>query len=116
MRIVRESKHTTVLCTDAPDVNNASHLYRVESYHPVGRLTLGHIRFQDGTVPENGVNGVQNEDLLSIVIDRLQSFQSGPFACEQNQRALEHCLSALDQLDRRTTDRENRGIEGTYSI
>lgn len=70
------------------------------------------LQFQNGPIQERGVNGVQQEHLLAIVADRLQSFQAGPFANAYNQEALEHVLAALDALHRRTRDRLARGVEG----
>lgn len=75
-----------------------------------GRLAL--LRFQEGAIQEVGVNGVQQEDLLSIVIDRLQAFQNGPFANDYNQKALDHTRWALEALKDRTRDRAARGVEG----
>ena len=37
---------------------------------------------------EAGKNGIHNEDLLVIVIDRLRGFQSGPFKCRENAIAI----------------------------
>lgn len=72
--------------------------------------------FQNGPIKEFGVNGVTQESLLAIIIDRLKSFQSGPFACEANAFALSHCKSALHELQKRTRARIARGIEGTHTV
>ena len=71
------------------------------------------IIFQNGPIKESGVNGVTQEALLTIVIDRLRSFQSGPFSCRENAIALTHCEDALMWLQRRTIGRIKRGVEGT---
>ena len=70
------------------------------------------IKFQKGPIKENGVNGIQNVDLINIVIDNLEHFQKGQFACEYNQLALEHLRHALSWLNQRTNDRKARGVEG----
>lgn len=57
-------------------------------------------------------NGVTNEALLAIVIDRLEGFQRGPFACEENADALGSCRDAMLFLRSRTLDRMERGVEG----
>ena len=44
--------------------------------------------------------------------DRLIDFQSGEFACDENQIALEYTLSALTVLQMRTELRRARGVEG----
>jgi hypothetical protein len=71
------------------------------------------MRFQDGPVKENGVNGCHNEDLLVIVLDRLRTFQLGRHPCRQNALAIQKIEEALFWLRDRTEDRERRGVEGT---
>jgi hypothetical protein len=54
-------------------------------------------------VDENGVpDGLTNEALTAILLDRLEVFQSGPFACEENARAMSHYYLALSALHDRT--------------
>jgi hypothetical protein len=57
------------------------------------------------------VGGVTNEALLAIVIDRLEGFQAGPFACSENFTALTNAQAALEALQARTRDRLARGVE-----
>lgn len=71
------------------------------------------VKFHVGSPQEVGINGVTNEALLAIVIDRLSSFQLGPFSCRDNAVALTHCEEALMWLQRRTRERIKRGVEGT---
>lgn len=63
------------------------------------------IHFQEGPIKDCGVNGVTQEALLAIVIDRLRSFQTGPFKCIENELALQKCEDALWQLQERTRAR-----------
>jgi hypothetical protein len=72
--------------------------------------------FQRGPIAEAGVNGITNEVLLAILIDRLEGFQSGKYACTETERALEHCKDALEYLEERTKQREARGVEGTHEV
>ncbi len=74
--------------------------------------TTIHVLFQNGPIPDHGVNGVTQESLLAIVIDRLRSFQAGKFSCRENAIALTHCEEALMWLQRRTVNRIKRGVEG----
>ena len=74
------------------------------------------IYFQNGTIPENGVNGLTHEVLLAIVADRLKSFQSGQFACKANACALTHIEEAMHWLQQRTIERMRRGVEGTHNV
>lgn len=60
------------------------------------------ILFQNGNPAETDANGVHMEDLLAILIDRLEGFQAGPAACLQNADALTYCKEALAALDNRS--------------
>lgn len=71
------------------------------------------IGFQNGPIAEAGVNGISNEALLAIVEDRLKGFQSGSFACRENELALTHIQEAMHWLHHRTRERMQRGVEGT---
>lgn len=94
---------------DEPGAGGANHLYVVEHGDLPSFLA---VKFQTGPIVENSPNGVTNEVLLAIVIDRLASFQAGPFACDENQVALVSAQRALDRLLRRTKSRMARGVEG----
>lgn len=114
--IVTGSKHTQVICYDKPGQGGACHTYCIERIipnMPNADVLLSEIDFQKGPIKENGVNGCQNEDLIAVVIDRLQGFQSGEFSCRENAIALTKLEEALLWLRKRTMDREARGVEGT---
>jgi len=103
--------------TDAPGAGGASHQYLAMWPFMDGPGIAGSvvIRFQNGPIAENGVNGVTQEALLAIVIDRLRSFQAGPYSCRENALALTKCEEALMWLQKRTRDRMRRGVEGTMA-
>lgn len=105
-----QSNELNIEVHDTPGPGNACHDYVVRD--PDGQQQ-GHIRFQKGPVVEAGFNGISNEVLLAIVKDRLEGFQSGPFACSANDHALCHIEAAMASLMRRTADRLQRGVEGT---
>lgn len=92
---------------DEPGPGGANHEYDIL----IGQSGFT-MRFQKGAINESGVNGITQEALLAIVADRLHSFQSGPFACEENGRALMHVLEAQEALMSRTRDRMARNVEG----
>lgn len=69
-----------------------------------------------GAIKEHGVNGVANEDLIVMVIDRLNSFQESQFKCRENAIAITKLEEALLWLRKRTTDRERRNVEGTHNV
>lgn len=71
------------------------------------------IAFQNGPIKEFGSNGLTQEALFAIIIDRLEGFQSGKFSCRENAVALTHTESALLWLTKRTLDRLARTVEGT---
>lgn len=60
------------------------------------------------------VNGLTNEVLLAVLIDRLQGFQKGPFSCRENALALTKLEEGLHWLNARTREREARGVEGDH--
>lgn len=77
---------------------------------------LTQIVFQEGPILESGVNGVMGEDLIAMVIERLENFQKTPFACRENAMAITKLEESLMWLRKRTTARENRGVEGTHTV
>ena len=111
---------------DEPGSGGANHLYHITGFNsesnPSDPWTARHgqpathstILFQNGPIPEVGVNGVTHEALLAIVADRLRSFQAGQFACKANACALTHIEEAQHWLQQRTIERMRRGVEGTH--
>lgn len=97
---------------DEPGQGNACHEYLVTLPGPP-HINNCRISFQNGPIKEAGINGITNESLLAVVIDRLRGFQSGPFACRENAVALTHLEDSLMWLQKRTRDRLSRGVEGT---
>jgi len=57
-----------------------------------------------------------NEDLICMVIDRLEHFQNSEFACRENALAITKLEEALLWLRKRTMSREQRGVEGTHIV
>ena len=121
---------------DEPGPGNANHLYMISGFdtstnpakliademdgEPVdlaikqsGAVPL---IFQNGAIGEVGLNGITPEALLAILIDRLESFQTGPYKSNYNADALYHLQAAMDALHRRTRDRMAQGIEGTMAV
>lgn len=107
---VNTSIKITVL--DEPGQGGACHDYRFDL--PDGDNWI--LCFQNGPVSEAGANGLTHEALLAVLIDRLEGFQSGEYACVQNQLALDHIKTALYALNERTRERQSRGVEGTHEV
>ena len=98
---------------DQPGHGGACHRYMVFFPNPkVDNHYL--IAFQDGPIKEVGTNGLTHEALLAILIDRLEGFQSGQYACQSNQTALDALRVAQEALLSRTRERAARGVEGTH--
>lgn len=113
-------KYTTVLATDELRFN-ANHEYIVTAAPAEGEEIgldnpYAKVKFQEGPIKECGVNGCHNEDLLAIVIDRLQHLNQGQFACRENSIAITKLEEALMWLRKRTDDRVKRGVEGTNQV
>lgn len=94
---------------------NAPHNFLVYS-NPEPETVLARIHFQKGPIEECGVNGVANEDLINMIICRLEGFQNSDFNCRENALAITKLEEALLWLRKRTLARENRGIEGTHEV
>lgn len=111
---IGSKKHTKVVVIDEPStIYGACHEYCVVTSDDKDLSRHTRINFQLGPIKENGVNGCHNEDLIAIIIDRLQSFQAGDFSCRENALAITKLEEALMWLRKRTQDREDRGVEGT---
>lgn len=111
----------TVSAVDEPGGGGANHLYRIEyddkkwGPDPASMHQIQHIHFQEGPIGEVGTNGHTHEALLAILIDRLQGFQKGQYACRENAIALTHLEDAMHWLHHRTRQHVARGVEGTHA-
>ena len=111
-----------IMVMDEPGAGGAHHRYDIIGLNinsnksrtmDAGPVII-ELLFQNGTITENGVNGLTQEALLAINIDRLRCFQAGPFASPDNQEALEYMEKALECLHRRTKNRLARNVEGKH--
>jgi hypothetical protein len=93
---------------------NAPHHFEVRSAE--GDELLCKVDFQEGPIKENGVNGLCNEDLIAMVLARLEGFQNSEFRCRENALAITNFEQGLLWLRKRTMARENRGVEGTHTV
>ena len=102
---------------DRPGAGGACHEYLI---HLPAEATRGVkqtlINFQNGPIAEKGINGITQEALLAICIDRLQCFQKGVFTCRENAIALTKMEEAMHWLHHRTKQRMLRGVEGKNVI
>lgn len=103
-----------ITALDEPNQGGANHRYDI-TLNPPGRpsqvCTL--LEFQNGPIATPAdFNGLTNEALLAVTIDRMRGFQAGPYKCRENAIALTHMEEALMWLQKRTRDRLARGVEG----
>lgn len=106
----------TVYAVDTIGAGNANHVYNVIVTNGQGEETPYAISFQNGPRYEaDSIHGLLDEDLLEIVRDRLKGFQSGDYACHENEMALMKIEEALMWMNHRKEDRKSRGVLGTYN-
>lgn len=96
-------------------------MYRAIHYKDdLGTIALGDgehpllsedIKFQHGPVGEVGLNGVQNEDVIELVVVRLMALNT-KFPCRENILAITKLQEALFWLNERTRLRVEQGVEG----
>lgn len=99
-----------MISRDPAGTSPAAPLYQIET--PNGARVQ--LNFQNGPISEVGVNGVTNEALIVVVLDRMREFQKNPqFACRENALAITKLEEALHWLHARTLARMRKGIEGT---
>lgn len=109
------TNYTKVLAEEEYE-NFAPNYFRVQTTEEYGERCLATIKFQNGAMKESDLNGVFNEDLIAIVIHRLECFQESKFNCKENQEAIICLENALKSLKARTEKRKNNGTIGTMVV
>jgi hypothetical protein len=114
--------YTKILHED-PFKFNAPNLFKVIKAEPEAtgkhkgqHEVVGLVHFQEGPIKECGVNGVANEDLLGMVLCRLESFQKSEYKCRENACAITKIEEALMWLRKRTNARVKRGVVETSKV
>lgn len=91
--------------------HETSPCYEYEVVRSGSEVPICTIRFQEGSPTSEESNpGVLDVDLLEIVRDRLIRFQSNDLKSREGAIALTHIEEALLWLNKRTTDRIQRGV------
>ena len=67
--------------------------------------------FQHGPIQDNGVNGIQNEEVIELLIIRLRALNER-FPCRENSLAITKLEEAQMWLDKRTALRQEQNVEG----
>lgn len=91
---------------------NAPHNFEVRSEDGL----VGTVHFQEGPIKECGVNGIANEDLIAMVICRLEGFQNSQYKSRDNAMVITKLEESLLWLRKRTIEREARNVEGTHIV
>lgn len=119
-----ENDKLTITVEDEPGQGGACHFYTIRGFNTETNDSAPFLErygkssdhttilFQNGPIEEYGVNGITQEAIIAICIDRLRSFQAGPFSCRENAIAMTHLENALMWLQKRTLERMRRGVEG----
>lgn len=93
-----------------PNAGGACHAYAIQFRGPTDVCI---VQFQHGPRAVDGsIPGVFDDDLLAIVQDRLEAFQQGPFACPENECALNGVRMARQYLGHRVAARVKAGVLG----
>jgi hypothetical protein len=103
---------------DEPSHGGACHAYRITIPASGDMEKAVFLDFQNGPIDTdgNGVNGLTHEALIAILIDRLQGFQAGKYACRENALALTKLEEAAHWLAHRTRARMARSVEGSHTV
>lgn len=112
-RDLLRAKYTKVMVEEDYKFN-APHSFEVRRVED--NALVCSIHFQEGPVRECGSNGVANEDLINMVVERLECFQRSEYACRENAIAITKLEEALLWLRKRTEERVERGVEGTSKV
>ena len=109
----------TVKTADLRASDNAHHKYVIEvRYTGDTGNNVDHVaercelNFQNGGLKEVGPNGITDQALIAIVIDRLRSFNEGPYRCRENSVMITKLEEALMWGEKRANDRARRNVEG----
>ena len=106
-----------VYAVDKRNGDGANHTYRIDvrafenpkNAEPSVTVMLP---FQDGGLKDVGANGITEQALLAVVLDRLRGFNDGPYRCPENSMMITKIEEALMWGEKRANDRARRGLEG----
>lgn len=112
MRALPVTCPVNVAALDEPDpiAGNACHRYAIQYGGPTDVCV---VQFQHGPRGVEGATpGVFEDALLAILQHRLEGFQSGEFACQENAESLVAIKNAREWLDRRVAARMAKNVLG----
>ena len=71
------------------------------------------VKWQEGTISEAGVNGVQIVDVIQVALDRTTEMNN-LYPCRENEDTIMMLEQAILHQNNRTRDRKVRKVEGKY--
>lgn len=88
------------------------HLYELPHFEKSDHNQM--FQFIEKDAAGNTINdGITNEEVLAMMINRLRFMQDNRLPCRENAIAVTKLEEALLWLNKRTADRIERGVEGT---
>jgi len=121
-KISKLNRQSIEVCTlDEKDSDGANHKYRItvrksDLLEDVEPITYVDLQFQQGGLAEVGPNGITDQALLAIVLDRMMGFQQGPFWCKENMAVISSLKQTLELMEARYKDRAKRNVEGVRAV
>jgi hypothetical protein len=105
---------------DKQGPGGAHHRYSFNYHFPPGSShvdhSVGYLQFQEGPRNvEGSTPGVTTEAVIAMLIDHIEEFQAGEYACEENVLTLYHLQAAKAAIRARAYARAQRGVLGTYA-
>lgn len=73
-----------------------------------GKKEFARIKFQQGRSRKVGINGVHSEDLLLILIDRMEKLQQGRFICNEHNEVISLLKKAIVLLRNRNKNEKEK--------
>ena len=89
------------------------HKYLLDNFEDSGTQIISFVHKEtDGKKLQTVVQGTTNEEVLLMLINRLNYLQ-GQLPCRENALAITKLEEALMWLEKRTANRLDRGVEGS---
>lgn len=99
--ILNESEHTEIWHDyDSESTTKIPTYFQVRPSATMD--VVSDVFFQDGKIQKFGVNGLSNEDLLTMIICRIEHLQNSKFACHENNMVLNKLEEALMWMNKRS--------------
>lgn len=86
--------------------NPTNHVFEV--HRTYDDKVVSRVNFHSGNFSVESINGLLNEDLVIMLIDRLESFQKSKLKCRENENALQHLNEALFWLNQRQINKKEK--------